>query len=651
MLKRLLFVALMAFALLAEASVYSLPWGPKPQWVDANGAPMSSGTLTFYAAGTTTLQNTYTTQAGSVANSNPITLNSRGESPNEVWLSGGQTYKLILKDSTGSTVWTVDNLSGVNDPAATITEWVGGPTPTYVSANSFTLVGDQTTAFTPGRRLKFTITAGSAYGTIYTSAFATVTTVTMVMDSTGNLDSGLSSVSYGFQHSTNPSIPAVAQVTLVSAGTVNLASASGPSLHISGTTTITSFGTAPSGAIRTAVFDGALTLTHNGTSLILPGAANITTAAGDVGVFVSEGSGNWRCISYVGRNGVMNNATVAGTLGVTGAATLSSTLGVTGDVAVNTNKFNVTASTGNTTVAGTLAVTGNTTVTGSLTGASPIVATGTSLGSGSAIWFGSDTAGGGAINVPSAKNLLVLINQSEVARWNPSGYFKASNNGTYNSSTGTNHELYQTAADYALYVTNTNATGAGGISLKNTTDFNNASNDFLIGVGNATVRFEMRSNGGLANFSANNVNLSDATVKSGLRPAGSYWGFIKDLQVVDGWYTDDLQQRGAAARRHTMLTAQQVQTVEKSYGLDGPRSVIGEFSAGKLGVHEHSIEMRHLTVTQELQARVEHLEKRLAELEQRVAANDGMQYVKKPAKRAKPSVAANDAAYKQAVNR
>jgi hypothetical protein len=45
-------------------------------------------------------------------------------------------------------------------------------------------------------------------------------------------------------------------------------------------------------------FAAALTLTHNATSLILPGAANITTAAGDVGIFTSDGSGNWRCINY-----------------------------------------------------------------------------------------------------------------------------------------------------------------------------------------------------------------------------------------------------------------------------------------------------------------------------------------------------------------
>jgi hypothetical protein len=57
--------------------------------------------------------------------------------------------------------------------------------------------------------------------------------------------------------------------------------------------------------MRTLVFAAACTLTHNGTNLILPAAANITTAAGDVAVFRSEGAGNWRCISYTQAGGTV----------------------------------------------------------------------------------------------------------------------------------------------------------------------------------------------------------------------------------------------------------------------------------------------------------------------------------------------------------
>lgn len=89
---------------------------------------------------------------------------------------------------------------------------------------------------------------------------------------------------------------------IASAATTNIATATGNLVHITGNTTITSFGTAQAGAERTVVFDGALTLTHNATSLILPRGVNIITAAGDTAVFVSEGSGNWRCVSYTFAN-------------------------------------------------------------------------------------------------------------------------------------------------------------------------------------------------------------------------------------------------------------------------------------------------------------------------------------------------------------
>lgn len=85
---------------------------------------------------------------------------------------------------------------------------------------------------------------------------------------------------------------------IASAGTTDLGAVAGFLHDITGTTTITGLGTVSSGIHKVIKFEGALTLTHNGTSLILPGAANITTADGDIGWFASEGSGNWRCISY-----------------------------------------------------------------------------------------------------------------------------------------------------------------------------------------------------------------------------------------------------------------------------------------------------------------------------------------------------------------
>jgi hypothetical protein len=82
---------------------------------------------------------------------------------------------------------------------------------------------------------------------------------------------------------------------VASAATTDIwSNADGNLVHVTGTTTITSFGTAPqAGAQRVVVFDGALTLT-NGANLILPGGANITTAAGDMAVVYAESATQFR---------------------------------------------------------------------------------------------------------------------------------------------------------------------------------------------------------------------------------------------------------------------------------------------------------------------------------------------------------------------
>lgn len=86
--------------------------------------------------------------------------------------------------------------------------------------------------------------------------------------------------------------------TLASAGTVDIGGADSYAVEITGTTAITSFGTNYSGP-RHIRFTGALTLTHNASLLNLPGASNLTTAAGDSCVAVPNSTGNgWNVTSY-----------------------------------------------------------------------------------------------------------------------------------------------------------------------------------------------------------------------------------------------------------------------------------------------------------------------------------------------------------------
>lgn len=91
---------------------------------------------------------------------------------------------------------------------------------------------------------------------------------------------------------------------IASASTISVGE--GGYFNVTGTTTITDidFATDKAGRKVCLKFAGALTLTHNATTLILPGGANITTAAGDTAEFVSEGSDNVRCVSYTKASGL-----------------------------------------------------------------------------------------------------------------------------------------------------------------------------------------------------------------------------------------------------------------------------------------------------------------------------------------------------------
>ena len=85
----------------------------------------------------------------------------------------------------------------------------------------------------------------------------------------------------------------------IASATPNLAAATGNFVDITGTTTIAALGTVAAGQVFFLRFTGVLTFTYNGTSLIIPGAANILTAIGDIACMLSLGSGNWLCAALL----------------------------------------------------------------------------------------------------------------------------------------------------------------------------------------------------------------------------------------------------------------------------------------------------------------------------------------------------------------
>jgi hypothetical protein len=163
------------------------PIGNSQQFFDNNGIPLNGGLLYTYQAGSSTPLTTYTDINGNVANTNPIVLNTAGRLANEVWLTYGFNYKFVLKDSSGSTIATYDNIYGMvgvqtavgtTIPAGMISLWYGSlgsiPSGWYLCDGS---------NGTPDLRDRFIIGAGSSYSVGATGGSSTHTLTTSEMPS------------------------------------------------------------------------------------------------------------------------------------------------------------------------------------------------------------------------------------------------------------------------------------------------------------------------------------------------------------------------------------------------------------------------------------------------------------------------------------
>ena len=93
---------------------------------------------------------------------------------------------------------------------------------------------------------------------------------------------------------------------VASAATVDLGAVPSHSINITGTTTVTSFGSSATTtySVYHIRFGGVMTLTQNGASFSLPGQANITTAVGDHCYALYLGGGVWEIFNYSKFSGI-----------------------------------------------------------------------------------------------------------------------------------------------------------------------------------------------------------------------------------------------------------------------------------------------------------------------------------------------------------
>jgi hypothetical protein len=114
------------------------------------------------------------------------------------------------------------------------------------------------------------------------------------------------------------------------------------------------------------------------------------------------------------------------------------------------------------------------------------------------------------------------------------------NVGIGTTSGGIHRIVKSSASDFALQVSNTSSsTPYVQVLTLGSAAPNDATSMFLrCDDTGLTGRIQLRSNGGLANFSANNVNLSDERLKESIQPSPSYLDKICSISVVNYKYKD-----------------------------------------------------------------------------------------------------------------
>ena len=176
-----------------------------PAFTDSDGNPLAGGKIFAYEAGSfSTLKDTFSTQAGDVANANPIVLDSAGCLPAgvNIWLTPNEAYNLVLTEADGTTVIkSFDNVTGIpagsSGGGGTLDGvWVIVEGGTFLSPTSFLVTGNQVANFVVGNRARLQLSTGYVYGTVTGSSFSTNTTVTVQLDAGATLNASLDEAAY-----------------------------------------------------------------------------------------------------------------------------------------------------------------------------------------------------------------------------------------------------------------------------------------------------------------------------------------------------------------------------------------------------------------------------------------------------------------------
>jgi hypothetical protein len=236
-------------------------------------------------------------------------------------------------------------------------------------------------------------------------------------------------------------------------------------------------------------------------------------------------------------------------------------------------------------------------------------------GTGSQVFSGitggkENATSGNAASYLSFFTQTTAAGAAERARFTSDGFFKASNTGTYLSSTGAYHEFVSNTNTTATVISSHAGTDPYGFLVRHNTTKNNGTNYFYYAEENSVQRFAVYTNGGIANYQANNVNLSDSRAKKNITKAGSYWDIIKAIEFDKYQYKDQKDQRNLLG-----VMAQQVESVYPEWVSNAGNFGKADDGTNLKSVYEQQIQYGVNIVVQEAMKRIEVLEAKIKELQ------------------------------------
>lgn len=89
-----------------------------PQYLLADGSVNAGGSLTFYETDLTTPKDTWSDEAMTTLNSNPVVMDAAGRTLTDVW--GDGEYGVVMKDADDVVIWTRNNVKQSGDAGAAI---------------------------------------------------------------------------------------------------------------------------------------------------------------------------------------------------------------------------------------------------------------------------------------------------------------------------------------------------------------------------------------------------------------------------------------------------------------------------------------------------------------------------------------------------